>query len=633
MPHPRSSSRHPRRRDARSRRAAASAVLSVSLALLFGAPAPSGAAEARRIVTLADGVPTLTEAAAVRALGTKRPELCATPVDKRAAPSLTAALKDARGIVRKGKGSGAERTFLKSRDARSVDRSLAAAAGALTAGRPVAALAALRRAHGLKPKDQRPLVGLSTVMSQLGRPRAGLAFAEAARRAEAPKHAPFGTPPRALVANARGYALLGLGRWSAAETALKPAVTSAPLLTEARHNLAHAQLCQGGDAGARAAAAGRTAAPAARRAGPAKNVVRNPAEDGGPVIEQPVAADWLDLSRGVEPTLPTWPVPQSEAEASALWDGLRARWKGASDRVGATSAEIQAMAPAVGAEIAPLSPGTKARLSAIRTAMIRPELDPSLRDVWTRFGATGETLRDIATRYGSGQGGHTCGAYGEWKAAYQAYETTGREWARGQYRYMTAVAANAGSPRYHASLQAQARQSLAVVLASLQQQASYLAEHGWRCHAASTPAADAGQDRLDTPDAGACPAGLKGVSFRLKLPVVQVAVSCESVSLEVDSGTWIGAFANVSHNVRKGETTVFAGPRAKLTTPGPFGSNAGVKDGLYVTVGNDGSIRDVGARVSTSVSLASGPASVAFTTTTMDFSFVGVSPIATVFGP
>lgn len=104
------------------------------------------------------------------------------------------------------------------------------------------------------------------------------------------------------------------------------------------------------------------------------------------------------------------------------------------------------------------------------------------------------------------------------------------------------------------------------------------------------------------------------------------------MALEYDSDTWLGAFASAGYDHGKGEVTVFMGPRLK-SNPGQWGPNATIKDGLYVTVGTDGSVRDFGIRVETSSTIGTGQTgSASIKLDSMDFSFVGISPIATLMG-
>jgi len=597
------------------------AVVALGLAVAL-APASASAATVR---STADGLPLLSAAAATKLLDQRRGELCGVRRSKARTPTPKVALADARRIVRRGKGAAAERRFLRSAQARTADRALAAAGAATLAGRPAAALAALLRAHRLRPRDQRPLVGAATVLTQLGRPAAALALLDAAARLPAPKRGPLGQPPRALRQNARGHALLGLGRWKEAEQALRPAVAAAPLLREARANLAHAELCRRGSA-----AAARTAVAATRRAGAPAQTTSTPPEDG-PVVVQAATPLWLDVAPGVLPTLPSWSVPRDESESRGMLEGLRERERAQFGAFSQVVTAMQAAAAAAAPARARLSAAGGGYLRALDVAFARPQLQPGLRDVYARTTAADGAWRRLQSR-DLGPAGSACGHFGEWRAAYLAHEDAARAWMREQYRYQSGIAANVADPALHASYMARARMSLATVMNLVRQSARSLAEYGSSCAERTAAVGVEEQGQLEQPDSLACPPALKGLSFRVKVQVVQIALSCESASIELDSGTWIGAFVNVGHNVRKGETTVFVGPRAKTTVPGPLGTGASVKDGLYVTVGNDGTIRDVGARVSVAASATSGQASTAYTIDSMDFSLVGVSPLGAILG-
>jgi len=618
--------RHPTTDPSRPRRIAG-LLVAATLAASAATPALAGAAP-HPIRALSDGAPLLSETAAAERLAAARPEVCKGKADRRPTPSLKAARADARKLVRRGRGARADKRFRKSRLARSFDGSMRAAAAALTADQPVAALAALLRAAELRPRDRRPLEGAATVLTQLGKPRQALAHVQAAGRLKAPGRAPMGHPPKALLTNARGYALLGLRRWKDAGKALTAAVRSAPRLTEARANLAHAQLCQGDRA-----AAARTAVAATRRTPPAaKDVVRNDPEiSGTPLVEQLSPAVWLDVAQGVYPVLPSWPVPRSEAEGAALFHGLRDRERASQQRSIALSGQVPALNQAAAASLARQSPATRARVSAMRTAMGRSTLVPGLRELYARHGATEDEVGRMLTRYGSGQAGPTCGAFGAWRAAYLAYEDATRTFVREQYRWQTAIAANVKDPAVHAAMMRDVRGTAVIYVSGMLQHAAALAYNGFVCDDSGTDPTGAGADDGDMPDGPACPTGLRSAAFRVALPGVELSVSCETVGFELEAGSaWLTGFVNVSRNVRKGETTVFVGPRAK-TPSGPFGPSAQIEDGVYVTVGPDG-VRDAGIRVAQTLVGQAGPASVAISGDSMDFSFVGISPVGAILG-
>jgi hypothetical protein len=101
------------------------------------------------------------------------------------------------------------------------------------------------------------------------------------------------------------------------------------------------------------------------------------------------------------------------------------------------------------------------------------------------------------------------------------------------------------------------------------------------------------------------------------------------VAAEIDTGGFIGAFGNVSHNFVNGSTTIFAGPRAKAN-PGPWGPNVTFKDGLYMTFDASGQVQDMGARVEKGSEFLSGPAGgVTFSGDSMNFSVAGVASAVT----
>lgn len=602
--------------------------LLASLVLLL-AVAPTSAHAAPTVFALSDGAALPPEGAVGAKLTSLSGQLCAPKATKPKAIAFGTARSTAAKLAQKGAGKKAIARFAKSADAKTANRALAAAGAATAAGKPYAALVALLRAERLAPRDARPLVSAAPVLTNLGRPQEALAYLAEAEHRTGAKDGAFGTGTAARIANNRAYALLALGQWKSAEAQATKAAGKAPLLSEARRNAAHAQLCAG-----KVAAAAKSAVAGARRQGApaATEVVQTTAESGLAPLEQAAPARWLDLTHGAQLALPVYKIPRDEAEAAALRDSLEAKLAESRAAVGTAQAAYYALAPKAAAEKAGLSPGSLARIDGLWFATNNLEKHPDLAPDYARFGAARNELTRLLTEYASGQGGYTCGHYGEVRSAYLGYDAAGARWYRLMYERGTAVAANASSPALHDALVANVRWQARIMLSTHLAMLGTVDAYGWHCYTEKAAPQEAAEQTADLADSAACPAGLKGKGLKIRLPFAGLKVDCESVGLEIDTGGWLGAFGSVSHNVVKGETTVFVGPRVK-TNPGPWGPSATVKDGLYITVGNDGAIRDVGARVETGVTIGAGETgSVALKGETMDFSLVGVSPIATLMG-
>lgn len=588
---------------------------------------PSAASAAPSTYAFSDGVVTPAPLLLERTLSQRTATLCTVRRQTARAPSLAVSLKAAERLAVKGARKGALRRLARSPQAKTAQKATALAAAAIGAGRDGAALAALLRAHRLARRDPRPLVNAAVVLTNLGRPREALGLLAAAAKLKQPRRSPLAIPAKALISANRGWALLALGQWAAAEKELAKAAAQAPLLSEAKRNLAHAQTCQ-----AKFAAAAKSLQAGARRQAPRAGTTVTTVDEAEQPRDDQLAPDrWLDLSRGVEPSLPSYRWPSSEAEGKAMRDSLDGLYRAANQRQIELSNQVGEANRRAGAEAQSLSPLTRARIDQLWRAQASVDRHPDLRPLYLDFQAKASAVRRIHTRYGSGQAGVTCGepSFQEWRQALIAYDDAARAWVRASYGRMTAIAANAGLPSQHEALMLRAKQSASVFLTGVLQMGSYLAYKGWSCHEDPVAAASAGEDTTQTPDSLACPSGLAGKAFKGKLgSVLSVSVECEKIGVEADAGGVLGVFGQITHNGIRGETTIFVGPRAKLRTPGPLGPGATYKDGIYVTFGRDGTVTDFGARVEASVNFAAGDGSAQIKLDTMDFSLVGVTPLS-----
>jgi len=120
-----------------------------------------------------------------------------------------------------------------------------AALQAMAKGNRLAVAAVLLRSVEKNPKDVGSIVNLAGVIAPMGAPNEALALLEEADRLGTQPKTAWGLNPKAIKLNARGYALLGVGKAKEAEAALKQAVSLEPQLAEAGRNLAAAQGEQG----------------------------------------------------------------------------------------------------------------------------------------------------------------------------------------------------------------------------------------------------------------------------------------------------------------------------------------------------------------------------------------------------
>jgi tetratricopeptide (TPR) repeat protein len=125
---------------------------------------------------------------------------------------------------------------------------VALATAAMSDNETPGALAALLAAHHNDPNNPAHLVSAAGAAELLGMPNEALALLDAADALGGDFGSPLGISGQAIAQNNRGYALLALGQFAQAQTQLASAAALEPLLSEARFNLAIAELCQGADA-------------------------------------------------------------------------------------------------------------------------------------------------------------------------------------------------------------------------------------------------------------------------------------------------------------------------------------------------------------------------------------------------
>lgn len=148
------------------------------------------------------------------------------------------AIGNARKFLNERASREALAAFNSSPQARSANRAAVAAGGALISRRPLAALAALLRAHELDPRNATHLANLAAVLSYVGLPREALAILNSPLVRNGSIASPLGMGGQAAAFNTRGHALLQLGHAKEAEAALRQAVAQSPNLSEAQTNLA-----------------------------------------------------------------------------------------------------------------------------------------------------------------------------------------------------------------------------------------------------------------------------------------------------------------------------------------------------------------------------------------------------------
>jgi tetratricopeptide (TPR) repeat protein len=526
------------------------------------------------------------------------------------------ALARAQRLLRKRAGRGYRRLLRSKRGKRpAAAEDFAAAAVANKA--PGAALAGFLAAAKREPRNPRNLLNASVVLTRIGMPNEALALVAAADRLPTPRRMPMGIGMAALLENSRGVALIALRRYAEAETALRAAIRREPLLSEAKLNLAAARLCRG-----RVAQAVQPYLDGKRR-----NTFSDNVSTAG---AQARAGDALDLSRGMDGTLPVIHVPQTSQDAVASFPSFHATRESRSQEMD-HQYEVGLQAISDGAAALAGVPHLQAqRTGAIITLWNnRKTQRPEIQTVEDRLKANAErflqNFRDWDDRYEEirsdcqAQGGTsmqieacikqdcipaTQSAHTRWVALFKETDGLARDYARVVHQYATALAANLADERSRRVIIETSRHDILVINFSY----VVLEADTWtdvldtvkdECVQSGGGTAQQEEGDPGLPSGFACPPELKNVKISFKIPpIFSLGVKCEEISLEVSDGP-VGPFAQVSYKFGSGSTTLFAG--LKAGTGSDFDVGVGVKGGMYMSFDSSGNPTDTGIRVSGSL--------------------------------
>jgi hypothetical protein len=514
----------------------------------------------------------------------------------------------------------------KDRETRNPRLARGLAAAALIADRPNAALAALLDAQRRAPHDPMTLVDLSAVLIQLEMPSEALAVLKGVKRL-GKQPTPMGVGLKEVMDNDRGLALLRLGHDLEARSLLRTARRGAPLLIEAGRNAAVAQLCGG---------SGSPSFPPPWREPPGEP----PVKDSSTGAETQQAGSSFDLSQGVTGTLPYIPYPDTYEQTADTREAYEHLYHQYYERAEADATESAQLSEQYAS-------AKHSRLTDERTAQIMqliedenewPQEIQSLAQA-ANDPPPGITARGISDAFEEDLskaneecGDQTCyeercqaaaGARNaEWRGGMVSYDNTERAFFAAYYRYATALAANLSDPASHAQALAQARSvgdSIVGAPFGLASTALLWSEtlSNTDCLMPPEEPEEAGEGSL--PSSSPCGDSLKTVKASVKLSIFKFSVNCEKFESETEVSTPgpISLFGEVSHNHKCGSTTVFAGGKVGGSLAG-LGASA--KTGLYLRVGADGGVDDVGWRFSPEAEAAAGGA-VLSSSDSMDFSF------------
>jgi tetratricopeptide (TPR) repeat protein len=535
-------------------------------------------------------------------------------------PALGVALSDAARFVDQNSTLAARRSLENSPLTSTKRRAEAEGAAGWADGKPQAALDAFLRAHSLDKNDPLPFLDASASLTALGKPRDGLALADAAAKLKDPAHPPLGIDVVAIALNDRGNALLSLGRYKEAIDALSAAVGRAPMLSEADANLAAARLCSG-----EPSPAGKLLAAGARR-GHFKEVPNAVPPPGRQT--KPAAGDVFDLSHGKKAkiaALPITPRPSLSPGYYAFYHQLLQKYE---DQLLATSADLSKLSNASQNRKHPLNAVTAQRTSDILSYISNAGPDPALESLLLVLDNAGKAANNVVSSWDPYQACWGAKHHDQFAKSLGAYDQAMRKYEAEFYSYATGLEANLSDPISHAMARdyvqlSEINWSIAVLLPA--DSFENMESHQKACFTREDVTVNP-PPSLPNGKAPPCPNQIFKVINALASLIHGISLTgdCEKFEAEITSPGPLGLFGRISVN-RAGEVSIFAGPHAHVSVP--IIGSATLQDGIYVRFTSSGQISDAGGRIE-----YSGHFGNADFGDKMDFSVAGVNPIVTAVG-
>ena len=561
---------------------------------------------------------------------------CAQPVNPQK-KTLAQAITSSRQYLTNTAGADAMAAFQASPEYQTAAASEEAAGAAALAEEPGAALAALIRAHELEPDEASHLINAGGVAAAIGRPNEALAFLDEALTLDDSDSPAMGVSRQAASLTSRGYAELQLGRLGPAQTALQAAIAVDPLMTEAQATLAGVRQCQGGDP-----------VPAWRKG--RKRQDREPP---------------IDDSLGEETPMRAIQIPATARNAYSAEDYYFGLDQAAGAEQDAVTTAMQNLESQMDQERLTLNPATRSRTDGLRTMLYKASQAPDLvalrnqidgllgaggdaEDAWGPiFGGVGfpspeylDWIQEVAETC-DGDPDPNCftremrpicipevsQAHGAWSVAMDSAVTKSQQWMKTYSKRVSAIGSNYASAKGHGLTERYIEFNEIVLYRAIVSQA-----HLWSailetqtddngialCVQSPDPPGYTPPPPSPPQGPGGCPDALKSFSFSFALGPVNVSGNCEELTAGGSTPGWVGAFGEVTLNVREGSLTVFGGAKAEVGL-GPLSGD--FKSGAYVKFGSDGP-RDAGWRVGPSYTVGAGPAQFG-RSDTMDLSIVG----------
>ncbi|MAT98265.1 MAG: hypothetical protein CL608_14065 [Anaerolineaceae bacterium] len=575
-------------------------------------PGDVGSGE-KQIYAYSDAAVLQPNSALLPLLTAQKPLLC----QAKAAPqtwTLNQALQNGWNYLSQQIGAANAAGFRAAPEVDSAGKAQMFAMSALADNRPDGALAGLLQAYTLNPQSPITLVNAAGIFATLNMPNEGLALLDAAEALPGPMETPMGIPGEELAANNRGYALLLLGQWAAAENVLRPLAESNTELSEARRNMSLALLCQDKD----------DEAMYFYRLG-ARRMMWDKAEYGEEIegIRPPIDLT-LERSAGELFTLPPLGVMHTPGQAQTVWEHTNelindniARDQELNELIEANT-DLRNNRPLPG-------PITLARFSNIYITAMRAGNEPDILALYEAAAAQETvitTLQDEQTAeyealfeeypewdaFTAACRSTVTGHLSVWLTEYFQFEDMLAAYTEAKYAAMTGTAANLGDDLNHEfvslNIEHEMQTDLAWRVHMLNNYAATTAIRWAYCEGIQETAQTESADPVFT-WAAKCPAQLTRNKLGVNLipEILQVRANCEVFEIEINGPTWITVFGQVSIDMKNKTATIFAG--GKLQSP-PGTLQMALNDGFYITLSENG-VSDLGMKASSSVDVGVGP--------------------------
>jgi hypothetical protein len=465
------------------------------------------------------------------------------------------------------------------------------------------------------------------LLTELGHPGDALAFLDHARKLGKVTGAPLGVSNTAIEQNDRGFALLGMGRYAAALTALRSAVgDGGRILSEASINEAQALNCTG--QGAQAFDAIMASAYRQKY-----DLIEDGDETPTPETDYQPPPAQLGFVKPTTPpdTLPELKYPRKFSQMSAARVGFGNLETYLGGQVNKFFHELESQSVTLAKELKHVSPITSQRTNDILALLAQtgpPE--PALTKPYDAYSKAGIDMSNFLSQFSGQDPPSPCPYQSQWLSLQLAYDAKARDYVAAIGKYADPLIANLANPLAHDLAVEYVEDDNTSILVPVVETVVLWSGPAGACATHQTTFPAPGDHDPKVGDPGECPKLLGAdVKLKLKIPnLVEIKVDCESVEVEASGEGLVAPFGSVEHTFKTGDTTVFGGAKVGGEV-GPF--SADLKEGFYVKTGPDG-IEDWGVRVATSASVGGGGVLVEYGSA-VDFSLAGsISYIPTAFG-